>query len=766
MNIRQIYRSLTRDWLNTAVIVVSISAGIACTSLISVFISRELRTDDFQMNVDRIYLLKCDDPFNKGEQMSVCRLGAAEYMKQNYPEVEDFCRVKTYYAQRITVNGQTYYDKPTICEASPNFFSFFSYRLLTNNKGSLLETKNDIAISEGLAFKYFGNSSPLGQVITLRKGSKDYELVIKGVFEKPKDNSLLHFDIVKYGPESEETAFLLLKQGANPDKLEMAFANDRSKIPVIGESTPGRYYLESLKKAYFDGGLQSAFSSLRDKTDLLIAFLIGLMILFIASFNYLGLVRNKLLLKNEEFTVRLINGGSKSSLVEYFMLENLVIIFFAFFPGLLLMYLAMPLFNDLVGSHIDFSYFFRIDGLLIFSGLIGFFLIITLLFSVLKIDTQSLRIAGAKGGRAVQIPSFNIFQISVSIILLVTTLFIIKQMRYISSKDIGIDKSVIEVRLPAQFADKTKVFREEILKSPSISQVSVTTASPLLEYWMVLLHYNENGNEKQYTPTIFNGDENFISTLGITMLEGKNFSGNEAADKNSCIINESLARKFAGQSLLGAKLPGDDEATVIGIVKDFHCSSLKNDISPGYIVFSNSGYHLLVKPADGLIPEAHRAILDTWKNLVPDYPLDIETVGERFEWYHRENGKYAKLIGSCCFISLFLSMIGLFAISVNSGSRRTKEIGIRKVNGATISEVVFLLNKDFAKWVITAFLIAIPIDWYLMHRWLESFAYKTVLSWWVFAMAGVLTLLVVFLTTSWQSLRAATCNPVEALRYE
>jgi putative ABC transport system permease protein len=766
MNLRQIYRSLTRDCLNTTVIVVSIAAGIACTSLISVFISRELRTDDFQMNVNRIYLLKCDDPFNKGAQMSVCRLGAAEYMKQNYPAVEDFCRVKTYYAQRITVNGQTYYDKPTICEASPNFFSFFSYRLLTNNKGSLLETKNDIAISEGLAFKYFGNSSPLGQVITLRNGSKEYELVIKGVFEKPKDNSLLHFDIVKYGPESEETAFLLLKKGATPDKLEMAFANDRSKIPAIGESTPGRYYLESLKKAYFDTTLQPAFSFLRDKTDLLIAFLIGLMVLFIASFNYLGLVRNKLLLKNEEFTVRLINGGSKSSLVEHFMLENFVIIFCSFFPGLLLMYLAMPIFNDLVGSRIDFSYFFQIEGLLIFSALIGFFLTITLLFSVLKIDTQSLKIVGAKGGRAVQIPSFNIFQISVSIILLITTLFIIKQMRYISSKDIGIDKSVIEVRLPAQFADKTKVFREEILKSPSISQVSVTTASPLLEYWMALLHYNENGTEKQYAPSIFNGDENFISTLGITMSEGKNFSGNEAADKNNCIINRSLANKFAGQSLLGAKLPGDDEMTVIGIVKDFHCNSLKNDISPGYIVFSSSGYHLLVKPADGLIPEAHKAILNTWNKLVPDYPLDIETVGERFEWYHRENGKYAKLIGSCCFISLFLSMIGLFAISVNSGSQRTKEIGIRKVNGATISEVVFLLNKDFAKWVITALLIAIPIGWYLMDRWLESFAYKTVLSWWVFAMAGVLTLLVVFLTTSWQSLRAARRNPVEALRYE
>jgi putative ABC transport system permease protein len=766
MIMKQIFRSLGRDWLNTTVIIVSIAVGIACTSLIGVFISRELRTDDFQKNANRIYLLKCDDPFNKGAQMSACRLGGVEYMKENYAQIEDFCRVKTYYAQRITASGQTYFDKPTICEASPNFFRFFSYRLLTNNEGTVLEAKNDIAISEELAVKYFGNASPVGQVITLRKGSKEHELVIKGVFAKPKDNSILHFDIVRYAPESEEAAFLLLKKGADPGKLETTFANDKGKIPSINDGTPGRYYLESLKKVYFDKSLASAFSSLRDKTDLWIAFLIGLMILCIASFNYLSLVRNKLHLKTEDFTIRFINGGSKIRLVANFMLENIVIIVCAFSLGFVLMYLTMPLFNEMARTGIDFSYFFQPDCLLIFSGLIVFFLTITLLYSMTKIKARSLKITGNKGWRIVQIPSFNIFQIAVSIILLVSTLFIIKQMKYIANKDIGVDKSVIEVRLPSQYADKTNVFREEILKSPAVASVSVTTASPLLEYWMVLLHYNEDGVDKQYTPAIFNGDENYISTLGISMLEGRNFTGNQAEDKNNCIINESLARKFSGQNLLGAKLPGDDEMTVIGIVKDFHCNSLKNSVSPGYIVFTNNGFHLLVKPSDGLNPEAHKAILSTWKKLVPDYPLDIETIGERYEWYHRENEKYAKLIGSCCFVSLFLSMIGLFAISINSSSKRTKEIGIRKVNGATISEVVFLLNKDFVKWVAAAFLIAIPIGWYLMHRWLEGFAYKTGLNWWVFAMAGVLTLSVVFLTTSWQSWRAATRNPVEALRYE
>jgi len=368
--------------------------------------------------------------------------------------------------------------------------------------------------------------------------------------------------------------------------------------------------------------------------------------------------------------------------------------------------------------------------------------------------------------KSLQIPVFNIFQLTVTICLLICSLIIVKQMNFITNKNIGLDKEVIEIKLPTQYKDKASVFKEEILKNPSADLVSITSASPLLEHWMVLYHYTENGEDKQYTPSIFNGDENFINTLGIKILDGRNFSGNIASDKNNCIINESFTGKFPGQNLIGSKLPGDNNLTIIGIVKDFNYSGLKDKIDPGVIIFDKTGSHLLVKPSAGQYIKLKQAIAETWQKIIPDYPLNIESVNERYKWYHRGNSNFIKLIGSCCFISLFLSMIGLFAISFNSSKKRSKEIGIRKINGATVSEVIILLNKDFVKWIAIAFVLATPIGLITMYKWLQNFAYKTELSWWIFALAGIIALGIALLTVSWQSWRAATRNPVEALRYE
>ena len=490
----------------------------------------------------------------------------------------------------------------------------------------------------------------------------------------------------------------------------------------------------------------------------------------IASFNYLGLINNKLMEKAHEFCIRRLNGASILRIISEFMLENLIVVTIAFAFSLEIMSWIMPFFNELTGSDIDFSYLIQSNTLLIILGVILILLLITLLFSFSRINNQTvssaLKIWVDSHGKIIHIPVFNIFQLTVTIVLLVCAFVIIKQINYISKKDIGLDKEVIEVRLPVQYGDRTRVFKEEILRNPAVMQVSVTPASPLLEYWMVSCQYSENGIGKQYYPVIFHGDENFINTLGIKLIDGRNFSGSIASDSNNCIINESLVKYFGNQSLMGKKLPGFNNQTVIGIFRDFNFTSLKNVIAPGVIMFDNTGNHLLVKPSPGQLTAVRQAIKETWQKLIPDYPLNIESVRERFEWYHRENSNYVKLIGSCCFISLFLSMIGLFAISFNSSRKRTKEIGIRKINGATILEVMILLNKDFIRWVIIAFLIATPVAWFIMHKWLENYAYKTNPAWWIFAAAGVSAIAMALLTVNWQSWRVSTRNPVEALRYE
>ena len=273
------------------------------------------------------------------------------------------------------------------------------------------------------------------------------------------------------------------------------------------------------------------------------------------------------------------------------------------------------------------------------SYVVLFLLLATLLFSVNKINKQTIssthKVMIDKEGKIIKIPAFNIFQLIVTIVLLICSVTILKQINYITNKEIGLNKDVIEVKIPAKYADQTKVFKEELLKYPSVASISVTTASPLLEWILASFHYTENGEDKQYSPKIFRGDEAFISTLGISLTEGRDFSGNINSDKNNCIINESLARYFSGRNLIGEKLPGYEKLTVIGIVKDFNCSGLKDPISPGVIIFDNSGNHLLVMPSSGQSQSVKNSISETWQKLIPDFPLNIESVKERYEWYHR-----------------------------------------------------------------------------------------------------------------------------------
>lgn len=227
-----------------------------------------------------------------------------------------------------------------------------------------------------------------------------------------------------------------------------------------------------------------------------------------------------------------------------------------------------------------------------------------------------------------------------------------------------------------------------------------------------------------------------------------------------------MARLFPNRDLVGKPLPGNEELTVLGIVKDFNYDSLKNHVQPGYVFYGDSGNYLMVKPVSGQEKTVNKAIGDIWEELIPDYPLNVESIEERFSWMHRDNTNYIKLLGACSAISIFLSMMGLFAVSFLSARRRTKEIGIRKVNGAKVSEVMTMLNNEFLKHVFIAFVIAIPIAWFIMHRWLENFAYKTELNWWVFVLAGGLTICITLATVSWQSWRAAVANPVDSLRDE
>lgn len=768
MNLKQILRSLARDYFNTVVMIVSLTTGVFCSVLILSFIKHELGTDNFHKDKERMYALSCDDPWVTDGKMYYCRAGSAEYMKENYSSVEDYCRISNSNALKIVVNNQSYFDKSQIIGVSENFFRFFSYELLTNNPETAIESKNSLVISTELAEKYF-NSDALGKVITLVHADTTEDMTVTGVFRKNPGNTQLVFDIVRQTGNEDSRCYIKLTAGSDPKKLEKDFYENRANIPVVHQGNPGAYYLTPLKKSYFDTTRATVADRNRDIKDLWIAGMIGLLIIGVAVFNFLGIIANKFNRKLREFFIRRINGGSFKDLVYRFFFENSIIVCLAFLIAVLLIPDILPFFNSLVNSQVTAKFIFQTDQVMIFASLLLILLLVSLLFTIYLIRSNSrlisLKTDYSYKWKNFNIPFFNIFQMAASIILIICSLVILRQMNYITEKPIGLDKYVIEVKIPAKHRTKAGVFKDELLKYGSISNVSVVGASPLLEHMLLGLRYMQDGVEKEYIPSGFNGDENYLDVLNIKLLKGNGFNESAVGTK-ICIVNQSFANLFPDRQLIGEGMPGLEEIIITGIVQDFHYSGFKEGIGPAFVSYSNGGGHLLVKAHDGSGSDARQAIDEVWKELIPDYPLNTESIGERLEWFHRDDMNFRKLVITCSLISLFLSVIGLLAVTYQKARTRTKETGIRKINGATIRDILILINEGFLKWTLIAFLIAAPLSWIAMQRWLQGFVYKTNLPWWIFLIAGALTFLITMLTVNWQILSVARKNPVESLRYE
>ncbi|HLN20001.1 MAG TPA: ABC transporter permease [Bacteroidales bacterium] len=768
MYLKQFFRSLSRDLFNTAVMIISLITGVFCSVMILAFILHELGTDNFHEDKDRIFALKCDDPWVKDGKMYYCKAGSAEYMKKNYSSVEDYCRISNSNALKIVVNNQSYFDKSQLIGASQNFFNFFSYDLLTNNAETVLESKNSLVISTDLAEKYF-NADALGKIVSLVYADTTENMVVTGVFRKSTENTQLVFDMVRQIGDKDSRCYVKLTPGSDPNGVEKIFDEDRNNIPVVHMGNPGAYFLEPFKTAYFDTSRATVADRNRDINDLLIAGIIGFLIFGVAVFNYLGILANRFNRKIREFFIRRINGGTVKDLAYRFFLENSIVVCLGFMLAILIIPDILPFFNSLVSSQVTGKFIFQADQLLIFASLLLIILIVSLLFIVYLISSNSnlvsLKTDYSYKWKSFNIPFFNIFQITASIVLIICSMVIMRQISYITEKPIGIDKNVIEVKIPAQHSKMAGVFKDELLKFSSVRNVSVVGASPLLEHMLVGLKYMQDGIEKEYVPSGFNGDENYIDVLNLKLIDGTGFNERTNGTK-VCIINQSFARLFPDRKLIGEGMPGLEENIITGIVEDFHYSGFKEGIGPAFVSFSDKGGHLLVKATSGNDQEARKAIDEVWHQLIPDFPVNMESTGERLEWFHRNDMNFRRLIVSCSLISLFLSILGLLAVTYQKARARTKEIGIRKINGATLNDILFLINKGFLKWTTIAFLIATPLSWIAMHRWLQGFTYKTNFPWWIFVMAGVLTLIISMITVNWQIFTIARKNPVESLRYE
>ena len=759
--LKNAFRVILKRKVISGIIVLSLLIGFTTVFLLTGFIFDEYAVDGFHKNKDRIVRLQSDDPWVAGQKMNHITYAAPEYLKNNFPEVEDYCQWnKTGYDQ-VVANNNSFYQNLDLFETNSGFFNIFFYQFLEGSPTCAL-SGNSIVLSEKTARMFFGDKKAFGNPVLIKSKGVDQIYTVSAVVTQP-GKSHIHFDLLTSinGKQLRGTdAYLLLKENTDQRILEEKMHLKKSMIPFFWEGKTVNLYLNNLKSINITPEV---------KSKIIVSLAIAVIVLFVAFFNFVNLFINLLMDRGKELGLLRIIGGTNKTLVNKLGIEFLILIFIALIFSVVTLRFLLPFFNQLNGSDLSFSSFFQTKLLFIILGIVCVVVILSYLTVYLfirnPIKAPNLIKSGLATGKSRKLSLVNTIQYSVSIALIICTITLYRQVNFIHNKPIGLDRDVVEFRLPAPFGDKKQAFKNSLLGHSSIEKVSVCSASPVKEAAMINWKYDDNGEKKEYTTLLFQGDENYINTLHIELIEGKEINSTATGLNNQCYINEAMVKFHQLKDPIGKIVPGS-KMEIAGVVKDFHWEGLESLVPPAVVAINNEGRNLLVKIKAGQTDAGIQLIKSVWKELIPDYPFEYDTIGGMFNDKHKKHETLVQFISFFCVISILLSSMGLLALSMFSIRRKVKEIGIRKVNGANVFEVLFMINNKLVGWILLGFLVACPIAGYIMHRWLENFAYKTTLSWWIFALAGLLALGIALLTVSWQSWKAATRNPVEALRYE
>lgn len=789
------FRNLIKQKGYSLINLLGLITGITAFILIVCWIQSEMSFDSFHHDKENIY--RVDFKLYEEDKLELYSAAAVPAvgpeMKRNFPEVKEYTRFSR--VEGVVNYGDVHFKESEMFYAEPSFFSLFSFSLVKGTADTSLLAVNTAVISESAAHRYFGETDPMGKVITYN-GTDKYSIC--GVAKDAPANSHFKFDILlSYENLINQNewfnsgwlganfyTYVRLTPGTNVKALE-------AKIPQL----PQKFIGDFMKQAYFlvefnlrklgDIHLHSSLSnelsvngSFRGITFLGI---IAVLVLLIAYINYINLTTSRSVERASEVGVRKVLGALKKQLVSQFVTESVLLNLLALIISIGAVLLLVPVFNQLAGSVIHL----KLKTLAtLFLGLLALAILLTGLFPAFYLSRYApstvLKSKGQTGSRGMAFfkNGMVVFQFAISVILISGTILINRQLSFVQQQDLGIDIDqtlVVEgpqaIRAEA-YNNQLQGFKSDLLQQSEVKSITVSSCIPGKEItWNPVYGKLVNGTNTEKKIDMIGIDNDFIETYGLKLIAGINFDKPYQQKINQLIINES-AVKYLGfadaEDAIGKELTSSDNgnAHVIGVVRDFNQRSLKQLPQP--IAFSNRPwneyYSIKVNQAnlDRLIPFLEK----TWNRQFPGNPVRYFFLDDYFNNQYQADRKFGQFFQLFSLLAIFIACLGLLGLSSYTISRRTKEIGVRKVNGAKISEVLVLLNKDFVKWVLVAFIIAMPLSWYIMTLWLENFAYKTNLSWWIFALAGLLALGIALLTVSFQSWKAATRNPVEALRYE
>jgi putative ABC transport system permease protein len=792
--LRIAWRNLVKNKAFSTINVIGLAIGLTCCLFMTLYIKHELSYDHFQPNRDRIARMIMEYSFggkvNKGNYTST---KVAPMFARTFPEVE--AAVRMHMAPRVVKLDEKLFTEKKFMYADSTFFRMFSHQFLSGSSKNALDGPNAVVLTESAAKKYFGNTDPVGKLIKVGSSGTDYH--ITGVMKDYPSNSQMRFDFLasfsSLGVTQENTywdanytTYLLLKD-------EKSIASLQAKIPgfmkkEMGTEVSGNdyvtYWLEPLKEVHLYSEYQ-AFEPNNSITYVYIVGAVAVLMLLIACFTYINLSTARSIERAKEVGVRKVVGAFKQQIFWQFISESVILSVFALLVSVLAVGLLLPAFNSLTEKELSIQSLFS-------PVILGFCFLVILSISLLAGSYPALILSrfqpvkvlkGAFKNTASGLMlrrSLIVFQFVISVFLIISTFIIKNQLHFIQNKNLGLNREHVVV-LPAdgKMLEKMSTIKSVFKSNPNVLHVSRVAHNPTNMQGGYNMRRDDMHEDNHIMVTANPVDEEFIKATGVQILAGSDLTEQDVKDVMKekqedkiyhFVLNASAAKElgWTPQEAIGKKmfLGNHRLGYVRAVVSDFHFTSLHNPIKPLVLFPDQWSSNLLVKVSGKDLDKTLGFLGDKWKELVPHRPFEYSFLDEEYDKLYSAELRLGKVLTIFTGIAVLLACLGLFGLSAFVIQQRTKEIGIRKVLGATVANVVTLLSKDFLWLVILAILIAFPIGAWLMHKWLEDFAYRIQISWWMFAVAGLAALLITFLTISYQAIKAALNNPVKSLRTE
>ncbi len=778
--------------------VAGLAVGMACCILIMLFVFDELSYDRFHENHDRIYRVT-REWFNEDGVVSL-HLGQvappiAPLLENDFPEIEHAVRMIRI-GRLLVGRDSEYFEEPRFFFAEQDLFEVFSFPLTAGDPKTALQDPFNIVISEEMAKKYFGDENPIGKTLQIQVDTQKADMMVTGVMENIPHNSHFHADFfgsfktyaavvgdeeLQNWASNNYATYLLLPNNYDINRLKSQLDPFIDRHLSKGMSEKTKLELQPITDIHLHSHLDSEIEANSDITYVYVFSVIAFFVLLIACVNFMNLATARSAGRAREVGMRKVVGAQRIQLVHQFLNESILTAVISLLLALGLVYLVLPAFSQFIGKELSFNLIKNSQLLLLLfllAVIVGF---LAGLYPAFYLSAfKPIRVLRDKIGSRKRGLSFRsilvVFQFSISIILIICVTVVSNQLDYMRSLDLGFDEEQVAV-LPSSdsILQNLDDFKNRLLQNPDVLNVSAASRVPsgrLLDSAGARVLSGETSQPITFRIAMIMVDYDYIPTFKMELAAGRNFSRQMGTDPDQAfILNETAVKQIGWESperAIGEGFGyGRRQGQVIGVVKDFHFESLHQEISPIVMFLSESHLgQIAVRISPQNIPQTMGFLKKTWVEMRPNYPFSYYFIDKNFDQQYRSEEKLQQIFSCFAFLAVFIGCLGLFGLASYSAERRTKEIGIRKVLGASSSRLVFLLSKEFTKWALLANVFAWPLAYWVMSRWLQNFAYRAHISFGTFFLAGALAWLIALLTVSYQAVKASLADPVSSLKYE